>query len=84
MMNSDLVHRSTASKGKTFLAEALAKGMSDDQIVTALYERTLARKPKEEELDVCRRYLKQVGNREEALEDVFWGLVNSTEFLTKH
>jgi len=24
-----------------------------------------------------------VGKRKEALEDVFWGLVNSTEFLTK-
>jgi hypothetical protein len=84
MMNSDLVNRSTASKGKTFLAEALAKKMSDDEIITALYERTLARKPKGEELEVCRRYVKKVGNREEALEDVFWSLVNSTEFVTKH
>ena len=28
-------------------------------------------------------YLREVGNRQEALEDVFWSLVNSTEFLTK-
>jgi hypothetical protein len=26
-------------------------------------------------------YLKQVGNRTEAFEDVLWGLVNSAEFL---
>jgi hypothetical protein len=74
----------TAAKGKTFLAEALAKGMADDDVLVALYERTLARKPKPEEMAVCRRYLKRVGNRAEAFEDVFWSLLNSTEFLTKN
>jgi Protein of unknown function (DUF1549)/Protein of unknown function (DUF1553) len=83
MMNSELVHRFVMGKGKTFLAEAFAQRLSDDEIITTLYERTLARKPKAEELASCQRYLKKVGNRQEALEDVFWGLVNSTEFLTK-
>ena len=50
---------------------------------SALYERTLARKPTAEELAICKRYLEKVGDRKEALEDVFWSLVNSTEFLTK-
>jgi hypothetical protein len=84
MMNSALVTTYTAAKGKTFLAEALAKGMADDDIVTALYEKTLARKPKAEEMAICRRYLKRVGDRAEALEDVFWSLLNSTEFLTNN
>jgi hypothetical protein len=83
MMNSVLVNTYTAAKGQTFLAEALKKDMSDDDIVTALYERTLSRKPKPEEMAVCRRYIKKVGDRNEALEDVFWSLVNSTEFVTK-
>jgi hypothetical protein len=84
LMNSALVTTYTAAKGKTFLAEVLAKGMSDDDILVALYERTLARKPRAEELAVCRRYLKRVGDRAEALEDVFWSLLNSTEFLTNN
>ena len=83
MMNSALVNAYTKASGKTFLAQALAKGMRDDDILTALYERTLARKPRPQELATCKRYLKKVGNRQEALEDVFWSLVNSTEFLTK-
>jgi hypothetical protein len=83
MMNSVLVNTFTKASGKTFLAQAMAKGMGDNEIITALYERTLARKPRAEELDTCKRYLKKVGNRQEALEDVFWSLVNSTEFLTK-
>jgi hypothetical protein len=83
MMNSALVNISVASKGKTFLAEALTQGKSDDDILVALYERALARKPRPEEMDICRRYLKRLGDRREALEDVFWSLINSTEFLTK-
>jgi hypothetical protein len=84
MMNSVLVSTYTAARGKTFLADALAQGMADDEIIAALYERTLARKPRSEELDICRRYIKRVGNRAEALEDVFWSLLNTTEFITKH
>jgi hypothetical protein len=83
MMNSALVNAFVSASGKSFLAKALAKGKSDDDILTGLYERTLARKPKSEEMEICRRYIKKVGNRREALEDVFWSLVNSTEFLTK-
>jgi hypothetical protein len=83
MMNSILVNTYTAAKGQTFLAEALKKDMSDDDIITALYERTLSRKPKAEEMATCRRYIKKVGERKEALEDIFWSLVNSTEFVTK-
>jgi hypothetical protein len=83
LMNSELVNRFTAATGKTFLTEALGKSMTDEAIITVLYERTLARRPKEEELEACRRYVQKVGDRREALEDVFWCLVNSTEFLTK-
>jgi hypothetical protein len=83
MMNSVLVNTYVASQGKTFLAEALAKNMKDDDLVTALYQRTLARTPRASELATCRRYLHNVGERREAFEDIFWSLINSTEFLTK-
>jgi hypothetical protein len=83
MMNSALVNVSVRAQGKTYLAKALADGKSNDDILQGLYERTLARKPRPEEIDVCRCYLKRVGDRREALEDIFWSLVNSTEFLTK-
>jgi hypothetical protein len=83
MMNSTLVNTYVAAKGKTFLAEALAKGAPDDELLVALYERTLARRPRAEEVEICKGYLKKVGNRQEAFEDIFWSLVNSTEFLTK-
>jgi hypothetical protein len=83
MMNSVLVNTYVAARGKTYLAELLARKLSDDEIIEALYQRTLARRPRAAEREVCRRYLREVGNREEALEDIFWGLINCTEFLTK-
>ena len=83
MMNSALVQAYTSAQGKTLLADLLAKGQTDEQIVAALYERVLARKPTDEEQATCRRYIQKVGDRKEALEDVLWALVNSTEFLIK-
>jgi hypothetical protein len=61
----------------------LAGGKTDEEIVGALYERVLARRPTDEERGTCRKYIRKVGNRKEALEDVLWALVNSTEFLLK-
>ncbi len=83
MMNSALVHAYTSADGKTLLADLLAKGQSDEQIVGALYQRVLARKPTADEQATCRRFIARVGDRKEALEDVLWTLVNSTEVLIK-
>jgi hypothetical protein len=83
MMNSDLVRRYTSASGKTLLAELLAKNLKDDEIIAALYERVLSRKPTANELGTCQKYIANFGDRKEALEDVLWALVNSTEFLIK-
>jgi hypothetical protein len=83
MMNSALVHVYTSARGQTVLGRLLAEGRSDDQVVEALYQRALARKPSASEQAVCRRYVTRVGDRYEALEDVFWALINSTEFLNR-
>ena len=83
MMNSALVNTYVAATGKTFLAETLKKNLKDEEVVAALYERTLSRRPRDSEVATCRRYLAKLNNRQEAFEDLFWSLVNSTEFLTK-
>lgn len=83
MMNSSLVHIYTAATGKTVLADLIAKGKSNEEIVAELYQRTLARQPSPKEKEICHRFISKVGNRTEALEDIHWTLVNSTEFLLK-
>ena len=83
MMNSQLVNNYTSSKGKTVLAELIGKKLGDEEIIEALYERVLARKPTVEEKKICLRHCGRVGDPTEALEDLLWSLVNSTEFLIK-
>jgi hypothetical protein len=83
LMNSSLVQQFTSANGKTILARLLTEKKSDEDIIAALYERVLARKPSEKEEEVCVRYIGTVGERKEALEDILWSLVNSTEFLLK-
>lgn len=83
LMNSALVHQYTSARGKTVLGVMLREGWSDETILTALYQRVLARQPTRNELAICLRYIAKVSDRREALEDVLWGLINSTEFLIK-
>jgi hypothetical protein len=83
MMNSALIQVAISAEGKTLLGDLLAQGKTDEEIVGALYQRVFSRKPSAQERDACSRYIAKVGNRKEALEDVLWALVNSTEFLIK-
>jgi hypothetical protein len=83
MMNSVLVNTFVSANNRTYLADLLSRKLSDEEILRAMYQRTLARKPRPEEVQICKRYLKKVSNRKEAFEDIYWSLVNSTEFLTK-
>ena len=43
----------------------------------------LARTPTERETQRSQDYIKQDANRTEAIDDLIWVLVNSTEFITK-
>jgi hypothetical protein len=67
----------------TELAKLLAEVKDDKQAVVRLFERTLARKPTENELKISLKHVEQIGNRSEAFEDLLWGLLNSAEFTTR-
>jgi hypothetical protein len=70
------------SGGKqTMLADLLRDTKNDDDVTLDLYLRCLGREPSDQELTTCRDYLKEVGDRREAFEDILWSLINSTEFL---
>ena len=55
----------------------------DGDAVDALYQRTLGRGPTEREQAKCLEYLQKLGRRAEAMEDIWWALINSPEFLTR-
>ena len=80
LMNSPTVNQSIRAG---LIRDLLSRFQTDDDVVAELYLRTLARWPRKKEIAVCREYLEDASSREEALEDILWCLINSTEFLTR-
>lgn len=54
------------------------------QIVEELYIRTLSRKPTPAEMQKLESIIAQEADKKKALEDVFWALLNTREFMFNH
>jgi hypothetical protein len=65
------------------LVARLLKLSPDGKLAGELYLSLLGREPNERELRRTLDYLKQNNNRQEAVTDLVWILVNSTEFLSR-
>jgi hypothetical protein len=78
---------SSVSKSQTLSAVVEYPGLETNQKIETLYLATLSRKPRDDEME---RLAKFVADREasknerEALGDVFWALLNSSEFFFNH
>jgi hypothetical protein len=89
MINQGIAYRKGSTKGGSYqagsvLGEILDSSPSPRAALDQLYLRVLARRPTPEEARVFNRYLTQSGgNPPEAFEDLFWALINSTEFLSR-
>jgi hypothetical protein len=88
LMNGKLVADGTNSaRGPTLGAIADAPFLDTAGKVEALYLAALSRKPRPAELERFVKYVDEGGTRKErkaALGDVFWALLNSSEFLLNH
>lgn len=83
MMNSPQLNGALSSRGGTRLGRILQKYDNDEDALNELYLLVLTREPTDKELTICQTYVKEVGDRGEAFEDLLWSLLNSTEFLSK-
>jgi hypothetical protein len=83
LMNSPQINNAIRANSKTVLGQILASTPNNRLALNALYIRTLAREPTAKEVQICGRYIERVGNRQEAFEDIFWSLINTTEFITR-
>jgi hypothetical protein len=76
-----LMNGALANSGAT-LGEVFAMPLSDEKKIEALYLRTLSRRPSAGELQ---RFAPMVRDRKkQGYEDVFWALLNSSEFGFRH
>lgn len=82
LMNGDTVNSKMQRGG---VVKALMKeGLAPPQIVERIYIMTVSRKPTEQETEALSPLFAEGANIEQGLEDVFWALLNSREFLFNH
>ncbi len=88
LMNGQLVSQMTsADRSETLSSVAEAPFMDTPAKVETLFLAALGRKPKPTELEHFVKYVESGGpkkNNKAALADVFWALLNSSEFLFNH
>jgi len=79
LLNGEAAQKKTIEGG--VVARLLKEGQTPEQVVENLYLRCFSRKPSAQELTALGEFLKDEKNRDQALNDVFWSLLNSKEFL---
>jgi hypothetical protein len=82
LLNGDTVNAKIQQGG--VITKLLAEKVEPLQIVERLYIACLGRKPNEAELNNLKPLFTQGSNVQQALEDTFWALLNSREFLFNH
>ncbi|OYV92303.1 MAG: hypothetical protein B7Z73_05070, partial [Planctomycetia bacterium 21-64-5] len=82
MMNGELTRRATRGETGSFLSQLSPKA---ERALNELYLAALARRPSRGEVQVANNLLTaQSGNTTTALEDIWWALLNSNEFILNH
>lgn len=82
LMNGDTVNNKIQQGG--VLAQLTGQGLDPAACIENLYIRCLGRRPTPEEQASLAPLFAEGTNRDQALADVFWALLNSREFLFNH
>jgi len=82
MLNGDTVNAKVTQGG--LVATRLGEEVPHEKIIEEIYIRCMTRKPTEKELTNLMELVSLEENKQQALEDVFWALLNSREFVFNH
>ncbi len=82
MFNGELVKQATSIDSGSWLNKVANSNVKYETKVTRLFGAALARRPRKEELKAAVQLLEvRKGNTAEALQDMWWALLNSNEFI---
>ena len=87
VMNGAFVAQATSLTGNPRLQSLARSAVLPTETIDELYLATLSRFPEPDERDRLAKYIENGGpqrDRDQALCDVFWALLNSTEFIVNH
>lgn len=84
MMNGELMQRAVSSRDEGLLRSVVESKMSPREKVEHLFLAALSRRPSRKELDAAEKMLLDNGDLASAVEDIWWALLNSNEFILDH
>ena len=82
LLNGDTL-QGKISQGK-LIATRLSEKVAVPKIIEEIYIRCLTCRPTQKEMDNLVALVAQVENKQQVLEDTFWALMNSREFVFNH
>lgn len=85
LFNGELTKNATSTKPGSFLERLSQTGKSTQDRLARLYMAGLARRPTKKEVGLAANlYRARGGNELEMLEDMWWAILNSNEFIMQH
>ncbi|HEY1067325.1 MAG TPA: DUF1549 domain-containing protein [Pirellulales bacterium] len=82
LMNGDTVIN--AIRNGKLISEMLKEQKTPEQVLESIYIRALTRKPTPEESAALMQLVNEQQDKNKALEDIFWAVLNSREFVFNH
>jgi hypothetical protein len=82
MLNGDTIEGKIRNGG--LIQRLLKEGKTPDQVIETIYVRCLSRKPTADETAKVKAAVAAETDPQKSLEDVFWAVLNSREFVFNH
>jgi hypothetical protein len=85
LFNGDLTKKATSTAKGSFIDRIASTGRSPRERLTELFMSGLARRPNRNEMTIASKLLvARGGDEKEMLQDMWWAILNSNEFIMQH
>ena len=85
LFNGELTKNATSTSKGSFIDRLSVKGRSPRDRLTELFMTGLARRPSRNEMTIANKLLiARKGDEKEMLQDMWWAILNSNEFIMQH